>query len=158
GAAAPASGSGREAPQLWTQLRLRLDEVDERTQRCGHQTASGVVEERTREAQPPRLEHGLERAAIKMRPQPVLEESRNAAAGDRCVARGIARSAHAYEQGPCRIDPDHLAVALKLPWRHRPAGKAAAQAGVAEKLARVGGPAATIEVGRSGRGREALHA
>src|SRR5215468_3698312 len=55
-AAVGAEPATRRVPQL----RPRLDEVDERTQRCGYEAWSGVVEERPREAQPPRLEHGLE--------------------------------------------------------------------------------------------------
>ena len=61
--------------------------------------------------------------------------------------------------GPVRIDPHDLAVALELPRRViAPLAKAAAQAGMAEQVARMFGPAAAIEVGRGRGGGEALDA
>ena len=64
------------------------------------------------------------------------------------TARSVAPPA-LHEQRPGRIDPHHLAVALELPRRHRAAGEAAAQAGVAEQVARV------ARAGRGDRDRPA---
>src|SRR3977135_2428037 len=114
-----------------------LDKVDKRPQWGGHQASSGVVEERSREGLPPRLEDRFERAAVEMRAQPVLEQTNDAGTGNRRIDHKINRSADAYQERPRGIDPYHLAVALEFPWRHRPAGEAAAQAGMLEKLPRV---------------------
>src|SRR5215813_4327947 len=138
----PLAGLRRRPPAV---LRRCLHEIDERTQRCGHQAASGVVEERTGEALPPRFEYGFELAADEVRAQPVLEQIDHADAGHRCLDHEIGSTADADQQRPSRIDPHHLAVALEFPGRDRPAGEAAAQTGMTEKLARVPGPAAAIE-------------
>ena len=74
------------------------------------------------------------------------------------VDRKVARSADADEQRPGRLDPHHLALALELPWRRHPAGEAAAQTSVAEQIARMRGPAATVEISGRRGGGEALHA
>ena len=42
--------------------------------RRGHEAPSGIVQERPREALPPRFQHGFESAAVEMRAQPALEE------------------------------------------------------------------------------------
>jgi hypothetical protein len=44
-----------------------------RPQRRGHETSPGIVEERPRETLPPRIEDGLERAAVEMRTPPTLD-------------------------------------------------------------------------------------
>ena len=77
------------------------------------------------------------------------------------IAASTARSVAAptlHEQRPGRIDLHDLAVALELPGRRRAAREAAAQAGVAEQLARMLRPAVAIEIGGRGGGGEALHA
>ena len=81
-----------------------------------------------------------------------------ARAGQRRLDSEIGRRAGLNEQRARRVHPDHLAVALELPRRHRAAGEATAEAGVAEQVARVPRPAATIEIGGRSRGREALDA
>jgi hypothetical protein len=70
----------------------------------------------------------------------------------------IRRATEAHKQRPRGIDPHDLAVALELPQRHHLAAEAATQAGVAQQVARVVGPAAAIEIGRSGGGGETLDA
>ena len=69
---------------------LFFDEVDERPQRRGHEAPAGVVEERPGEALPPGFEHRLQRAAVEVRAQPVLEEVDDA--GARRCAASTARS------------------------------------------------------------------
>ena len=137
---------------------VSLDEVNERAERCGHKPPSRIVEERTGEALPPRFEDGLQRAAVEMRAQPVLEMMHDPDAGDRRVDREVARPADADEQRSGGIDAHNLAATLELPGRHRPATKAATQAGVVKKIARMHGPAAAIEICGSGGRCEALNA
>src|SRR5271170_4446052 len=55
---------------------LILDEVDKSPQRRRQMAAAGIVEERSREALPPRLQHGLQSAAVEMRGQPFFKETR----------------------------------------------------------------------------------
>jgi len=77
---------------------------------------------------------------------------------DRRFDRKIGCCTDLHEERAGRIHPHHLAVALELPRRHCPAGEAAAQACVAEQVARVLGSAVALQIGgRSGR-REALDA
>ena len=109
----------------------RLDEIDERAQRRGQKAPAGIVEKRPREALPPRFEDGLQRAAVEMRTQPVLKKVHDAGTGNCCFDRKIGCRTDLDEQRAGRIDPHHLAVALELPRRHRAAGEAAAQAGMA---------------------------
>src|ERR1700722_15023756 len=102
--------------QFWSILTTsslasrRLDEVDEGPQRRGHEAPSGVIKKWPRKAQPPWLKHWLQRAAIKMRTQPVLEEIDDAGTGDRCVDGEIGRPAGPHDQRPRRIDAHYLAV------------------------------------------------
>src|SRR5690606_7914801 len=63
----------------------RLDEVDEGAERDRQVFPARVVQERPREARPPRFEHGLELPAVEVRAQPGLEQIDDAAAGDRGV-------------------------------------------------------------------------
>src|SRR5205814_7619578 len=92
------------------------------------------------------------------RTQPVLEQVDDAQAGDRRVDREAGRAADADEKRPGRIDLDHRAIAHELPEWHGAAGKAAAEAGMVEQLARVRRAAAALEVVGRGGGGEALHA
>src|SRR5262249_50751881 len=135
-----------------------LDKIEKRPQRRGHQAPTGVVEERSREGLPPGFEHWLERAAVEMRAQPILEQIDDAGTGNRCVYGELDPSTDADEQWSRGVDAYHLAVPLELPGRHRPAAEASAQAGMREQLARVLGPTASIEIGGRGSGREALRA
>ena len=48
-------------------IRRRLDEIDKCAQRCGHETPTGKIEKRSREALPPGLKDRLESSAVQMR-------------------------------------------------------------------------------------------
>src|SRR6185437_5554878 len=133
------------------------DEVDEGAQRCGYQAAPGVVEEGSREALPPGLQHGLERTALKMRTQPVLEQADDAGAGN-CRSHGeIRRPTDADEQRSRRLDADHFACTLELPKSADSTREPPEQAGMAQEVARMTRPATAIEIVRRGGSRKALH-
>ena len=117
-------------------LPRRLDEIDERPQRRGHEAPAGIIQKRPGEALPPRLQDRLEGTAVEMRAQPVLKEVDDAGTGYRGLDHEIGCSTDLYEQWSHWIDSHHFAVALELPRRHRATGKPAAQAGVLEQLAR----------------------
>src|SRR5258708_14726887 len=113
----------------------RLDEIDERAQRCGQETPAGIVKKRPREALPPRFKDGLKGTAVEMRAQPVLKKVDDPGTGDCRFDPKIGRRTDLHEERAGSIDPHHLAVTLGLPPRPRAAGEAAAQAGVVEQIA-----------------------
>src|ERR1700679_4373687 len=93
-----------------------------------------------------------------MRAQPILEQVDDAAARKRGIDCKICGCTRLHEQRTGRIQLHHLAVALELPRSHGATRESAQQTGVFEKVARMAGSAASIEVvARRGRG-EALDA
>src|ERR1700685_3456749 len=93
-----------------------------------------------------------------MRTQPVLKKVQDAGTGNGCFDRKIGCRTYLDEERTGRIDLHHLPVALELPRRHCTTGEAAAQAGMAQQVARVLRPAVTFEIRGSCGSREALYA
>src|SRR6266702_4579311 len=93
-----------------------------------------------------------------MRAQPILKKGDDAGTADCRLDRKIGCRTDLHEERAGRIDPNHLAVTLELPRRHRAAGEAPAQAGMTEQVAWVLRATVTIEVGWRCGSREALDA
>src|SRR5216683_6269757 len=65
------------------------DEVDESAERCRQVATTGIVEERSREALPPRRQHRLRSAAVEVGAQPLFKEMDDTEPGDGCADRQV---------------------------------------------------------------------
>ncbi len=95
--------------------RRRLDEINKCAQGRGQEASAGIVEERSREARPPRFKDGLEHAAGEVRTQPVLEKTDDAGTGDGGFNREVGCPTDLHDERAGKIDPHNLAVAFELP-------------------------------------------
>ena len=161
GDAAP-DGSARRRGQPWLDAAdpaaALMKSMNARSG-AGTRRRPGIVEERPGEALPPGLEHRLQRAAVEMRPQPVLEQVR------RCRCRRPRRRRRGRSPPPTLTSSGPVgSTRTTSPSRSNsqggiaPLGEAAAQAGMAEQVARMLRPAVAVEIGRGGGGGEALDA
>lgn len=120
--------------------------------------ATRVVEERPREARPPRFEYGLELSTIDVRPQPRLEKVDDSATRDGSLDREVGARVHGEDQGPLGVYADGLPSANELPWVRRSIDEAPPQAVVFEQIPRMLRSAPTLEIRRRRGSRDALEA
>src|SRR5260370_31601285 len=116
-------------------------------------TPAGIVKEGPGEALPPVFEHRHERAACEGGRKIALETLDHAKPGN---GGGYFQVDGGGDERSGRVDPHDLTVAFELPGDGDAARKAMADAGVAEQILWVIGPAMGRQIAGRGRGRVAL--